>query len=394
MFELTGFFNGEYVEEKVVGARQLIDHFNLEMLKGKQRLVVELDANAAGTYSRNRSVNNNHAVQRMLHPLISGSYNGDQYFIRYYKTKVPRTDRGITSFNYSPKRVSFRGSSEVIDLTGPDADIERAVFLALSPSTAMSPFHARGNSPMYVFVDREKDMESALMREQVIDNVTSMILEEKSGVRLQRIVKGLVLPGNVRLASTKSESGDAARLALLSLARKQPGVVIEAFNDDGVYATGVAFHAIDSGLIKVINLGGGRQAWRWISDGTEILKIDPGVAPRYALEQWIRQPANYAKFSSRVGGVEEPDESQVLTDDKTFDDLSERDLIELAYEHKMVFLDRKKNKVYQLDDNGQVSNKALVILKGEPDGWMDEAANNLSSPAGRSLVKELRTKFS
>lgn len=390
MFELTGYFNGEYVEEKVVGARQLIEHFNLEMLKDKKRLVVELDANAAGTYSRNRSVNNNHAVQRMLHPLITGSYNGDQYFIRYYKTKVPRTDRGVTSFNYSPKRVSFRGSSEVIDLQGPDADLERAVFLSLCPSTSMSPFHSRGNSPMYLFKDREKDMETALMREQIIDNVTSMILEEKSGQRLQRIAKGITLPGNVRLDSTKTESGDAARLALLNLARKNPALVIDSFNDDGVYATGVAFHAIDSGLIKVVNLGGGRQAWRWTDTGGEVLKIDPGVAPRYALEQWIKQPANFAAFINRTGSDKEDVNAPAGVD---FDDLSDRDLIELAYEHKMVFLDRKKNRVYQLDGNGQVSNKALVVLKGEPDGWMDEAANNLNSPVGKSLIKELRTKF-
>lgn len=263
MITIKGQFKGESIDPskpKAVSAKQLADHFGLPLPKNGKPLLLRINPRKVKIdgFGQKR-------VPEALHirAKIIGAYS-------------PKTDDIIDIEYQGPGvnrygRVSFTGENMYV----PATDMERAIWMLLSPECRESPFRDSRKPWTYCLFDSKAQNQAEFdvnkQRMSVAAEITSTMPWEALEVR----AKGIRVRGEGVLSAVK-DGEMAARVALFSLLNKYPEDFIKAWSTDKTTLDGRLQHALDKAWI-VNTSQGGSSYWRW--NGTKgdspITKIPP-----------------------------------------------------------------------------------------------------------------------
>jgi len=167
--------------------------------------------------------------------------------IRYAASR--RFSKEKDGWDYSPHRVNFEG--EGMQLAD---DLDLAIFAALHPSSAFSPFH-KGSKSDFEFVDVQARADK---RVADIDALGEAIVHAKAITGLNAIIlaKGLGIAG----IDQKSEREVTADL--MDYAYKNPALYLEKKNQGLTLIDGKIEHFIDKDIFHMDQIGNVRR-WTW-----------------------------------------------------------------------------------------------------------------------------------
>lgn len=376
MFIITGRFNGETVEDKLVSADELIDYFKLP-IKGKQRAAFRLDEESPGIIAV-RGGRKSFAHMRTVQCLINGiGPDGNSYTIQYYRTKTnrPATKNTPGYTDYQPKKLPFKGREASFDLV---RQKEEAVLFCLTPMNGDSPFNNNSLSH-FRFYDREAVAQSRLNEGMLYETVRDLILHGDDD-KIMRIAKGIKI-GRLMIPANETRTAVEAKVALIEMAKKHTKAVAAAINDDSTFTRGLVNDAVESHVIKLISAGGNARAWVWSEGGTQIMRVSKQQNPREALYDHVSIPENFAQFRSRVdmlkgiGGQDAPAQVEANLDDPV-------QLINAAIESKVITFNPEESKVYILNERRQIDGRAIGKIE-DGANWKSEAANFSPPQLGR-----------
>ena len=376
MIECTGILNGKMVEAKVVSAKELIEQFKLPIDPSKQSKVdfrldnTQVAINLADGKER-------FSDTRLYKPIIIGSYNGDNYIIRYYKSKVPG-DKGTAK--YSPNRVSFLGSGHSVRI--PD-NLEEAVMFALFPSCADSPFRDRFGKVDYRIAQPLEEAQGKLrvelmrgdVREQILKGSDEWIIQVTSGINL--------LHGMIDLETAQNHL--LARVALLELATKDLNFVVDALDSVQIKAAGIAAKAIEQRQVVLASQGAGQRAWYFSQHyGSKLICNAPVTKDaNQALMMHLAMPDEREEFLVTLGM--KPKRGGEIVDIDYSDEIS---IIDGGYKMGLFNIHPVELKVYAVK-NGQFDGRPLCQTESLEDwlGQMKEKRNAIMVNRIKSLIK-------
>lgn len=181
--------------------------------------------------------------------------------IRYAETNNQRVvgDRVIDKFE--PRQIVFSGSAMAFDKTNP-TDLDKALYLALYPSNAFSPFRTeRSGKAKHEFIDTSARAEKRIGE---INNMGEAILHatQVNGEDMRIFAKGL------NIAGIEYKEDREVRADLMEYAQKNPTIYIKAKDSQLTIIEGRIENFVDKGIFKLEQIGNVRR-WTWTSGPKE-----------------------------------------------------------------------------------------------------------------------------
>lgn len=377
MLRITGLYQGESVEDKLVSADELIKFFELPI--SGETAVFELDKGSPGVITVNQADGQERFGNRTIQCTVQGMYQGNSYFIRYYDTAVrnPNTDDMV----YTPKKIRFNGKQKAFDLR---MEKEQAVLFALSKMCGDSPFHTTRDVSHYRLVNFQARAAANLRYQQMYQEVRNAILND-SDQKSMRIAKAIRVKGE-QVSYDQTFTGVEAKAGLLALATRYPVQFAEAYNSPQTLIAGIAREAIDNKKIRAKIIGAGNHMWMYNDSGMEICRVPPGMDNFTALVTHISDPGIFQAFANMVGANDAIDSSAKVGEYVA--NVAADNLVDQAINKGVVVYDSQANKVY-LGSNFQFDpdSRALLSLK-DGENWR-EALHSLGQVQMNRLKKAL-----
>lgn len=393
MFEITGELNGELVDNKRISPKQLIEKFNLPIPYEGENASVRFEL--IGKAVKEKNGQKRHAVSRQMNPLIQATYNGETYFIRYYKSKVqnPGKDGG---FRYFPNRVKMNGRVETYNI--PD-NLEEAVLICLNPSCEDSPFHNHRKPADYKVVNLQERAQAQFEKARANEEARQFLLKTNDEEKIMYIAKGLVFPGGRVISDTLLGSPIEARMALLEETKSHPTLVMKAITDPVVLVRGMMRRAVEQGFVMPQKAGAGRTQWRW-KDGSPICTTESNIDALTGLIRFCVNPNNLAGVKSRVDdflgaasldaagdSLKASGAASVITHNI---DLENKEAVLMRMvEEDLLWLNRDTLKIYLMKD-GKPQTKSIGSVV-DKEGWVKKFAEKIAGPQWhqcRNLLKD------
>lgn len=385
MLEITGFFNNELVQEKMITADQAIQEYNLP-INGQSKLVFRLNEDNPHVVAVNKADGKPRWPTKFgLDTTFSGMYNGSPVTIRYYETKDVR-DKNKP--RYFPREITIEGIQQSFRL--PDQK-EMAVYVMLYGLCANSPLRNKNITPAYKLYDRvknanasiEANMQFAALMETIMKTPDDMVCYIAHAAR----VKGR------KVSSDDAREPATARLGLLELARYAPGELQKAFYSRDVQILGAVMHARAKGKISMKSRAG-KHIWSYSDDHNRevFAELAESVRPAEELAKFLHGPKEWGEFITKVGGggpapgVEDATELESVS----LEEMDPVNLVRLAVDAQVIALARDESKVYTMNSKGQFDDRALMVVKGELDDWKSELAQNMSQIVRNRIIKKLK----
>lgn len=186
---INGIVGGNKYEDELISADELIDLFKVRDKFKKSNTVMRFDLHKNMTVKKNGEVF--HPQQIAILCLTSGSFEGNQFELQYYKTRTRKDmgSKGKAEYMFSPRKIHFQGNTLAVNQ---ENDKELAVFLLLHNQCETSPIRKKGSRVVFLLHDphakaseQQKKMMAALNVYNSIanDNIESLRLIAQ-GMRL------------------------------------------------------------------------------------------------------------------------------------------------------------------------------------------------------------------
>lgn len=361
MIEVTGIIKGKMCEGAVVSAKDLIEEFKLPI--SDQRIQFELaESQIAINMADGKE---RYSDTRMYKPFITGSYNGNNYVIRYYKTRVDQGPQKPPK--YTPARLVYLNRSHVID---PASNLEEAVIFALHPLCAKSPFRNPRGKYDYTIASPAEDAKAKLRREVLRDDIRRQILQGTDEWVIM-IAAGIHLIHRAFAADVLNDAMQS-RVALLDFADKNLALMADTIDSPHVRAVGSAAKALEQGLIRIATGSGARQSWYYGEKigSSEICKIPAGRDAKEILVDYLSVADQRDEFLTRIGKVNRVEVSAPGEEVREIDLDDPSAVIRALKSQGAINIHPGELKVYQVV-NGQYDGRAFCKLDSV-ENWIDQ----------------------
>lgn len=406
MITVTGQFNGESIDPskpKAVSATQIAQRYNLPLPKNGKPLLLKINPRKIKI-----DVFGQRRVPEALHvrTKLSNAYapkTEDVIDIEY-------KGRGANRFG----RVSFTGEQMYV----PASDLERAVWMLLSPECRESPFRDPRKPWSYCLFDAQAqakgEFDITKQRMAIAAEITATMPWDALEIR----AKGIRVNGEGVLSAVK-EGENATRVALFNLLNKYPELFIRTWYADKTTLDGRLQHALDKAWITYTSQGG-TSYWRW--NGTKgdslITKIMPDQDSFAVLRAAAQQNAELEQQIVYLIQYEKPQPEEVVEPERKYNfDVLPQDAIDAmkisepkgeAKENKKVadiydiLLDCENLSLARFDENtlevlqlkdGSIKDVLCVLTADdvvELGNWKHAAAKILSDAHYNAKVHSLR----
>lgn len=172
--------------------------------------------------------------------------------IRYAQSHVPKQVGNVLQDVFEPRYVQFMGSKKAFQ-----NDPELALYWFLHPNNELSPLRDPKNKtkPKIQYIDIKK---RAADKNSAIDQLTDALSHAKNldATELVILAKGIGIKG------IHGKDEDAVRAEVREYAYKFPKLYMDKANSQITYIEGKIYHLVDTGVIKLSNLGSIRR-WSW-----------------------------------------------------------------------------------------------------------------------------------
>jgi hypothetical protein len=284
MLEITGYINGETLQNKLVSADELAKLFGVTV---PEKLTIEANKNSKKT---DRYGNVRSSVGVNLNTSILGTFQGNEVQILYY-TRKPYKD-GIP--NPQPKRMRVQLPNSVIDST---RQKEIAVFTMLHPKCEDSPIKSNRVTTRYKIKNRAKEAQAEIQRRLLIRETENKILLEKNEDLLRRIALGIRV-NRQSIGGAQNMTMDELKAALLNLFEKNPYDFANAYSDVTVKIKGLIQEAKMANVIKLQKRGNIAQ-WIYTENEEEIVNVS-GKDKDLALMHFLSDAGNFEQHYPRL----------------------------------------------------------------------------------------------
>lgn len=371
MLSITGTYKGQSVEDKVVSARELIEHFKLPISPKTEKVTFELDKKAKGVIAINAADGRERFAERnTISPLASGTYEGETCQIRYYTSKQKNKD-GV---KYTPARVEYTGKRHSVNTR---QDLELAVFLMLYPKCADSPIRSRRSPVRYKMYSAEAISKQKIQAEEQYAKLREAILksDDDYAVRMAKAISH-----KLRLIPMSETDGPSiAKAALLDLIRTKPDAVRQAMSTPQMEVIGAVMHAQSTGRIEMNPNTAGRTAWYYKETGEEIVSVPKGKPVLDHLFKHLSDAEEFSDFVEKIYGAK----PTVKSVDPTLSE--DAQVIKSAIDSGVLQKHPTEPKVYIMVGN-QFQDRALKVLD-DPDNWKEEMVQSATSTMAARVQK-------
>jgi hypothetical protein len=386
MLEVSGEWEGEIVDEKLVSAQDLVKHFNLPFKKGDK---VNFRLHSSVKTKDLASGKLRFADRRQFAPIISGVYKGSMFTIRYYERKRKRTGKKNNGVVYTPLRLAFLGEEMIFDT---DREFEKTVFMFLYSSCADSPLRAKRAQKHWEFFRPDQEAAEKLVGFENHEALRLRVMELKDDEAMY-IAKAIQMMKGLLSAKVKLTSPAISKLALVDVAMKNPQGLKNALDSLQIEAAATIIRAQEEDQILLRSEKGGRT-WVWHEDqgGTIILKVGSkaGNPVHKLIEHLTSSLEGLSEFKAKLN-KETPNLTELpvneSNDDSSIEEMEPDELFKLAVSIGAIGYHPDEQKVYLKNENGQFVGNALKANVG-PD-WESELAEGLPRAATGKLRKHL-----
>ena len=369
-FLVSGTIKNQTFDNQVVQPKKLAELFGVNF---KDKLVSFRMAGAFTRYDQLNQMERN-APGFLLNPTITGTYEGEQVQIRYFKTRrtVQRGKSGDVEL-MTPHRVSdFRSKS--LELVSGE-EFELALFFYLHEKHAKSPLFSKNSQAYYEIYSKQADAQRDNEQTEVFIDVFTSLKDTPREVLLIK-AKGLQIKGE-RIQIGKDMSQAELVRAIASMAMKYPKEFPEMYSSSLAEFNGTIEVAIDLGVI-VKGKSNGIDAWKFADQygGEAIAAIRGPRDPKFILRDEVNKNFDdlFIKIRDIVNG--------------RVDSVAEADI-----EKKMAKLTSSRNpeaptdaigeslsaRFNELKESGLITiDKAVVYVAGEKVGTIRDDYKKLS----------------
>lgn len=386
MLEVTGTLKGKIYKEEIVTAEYLMEAFGLDFLKGKEKVTFKLNEDNPNVVKKNK------ADGKLRFPasfgfttFINGFYEGANLQIRYYTSKVNNGPN--LKPKYTPNRLRMNGKAKPLNTT---QDKEEALFWLLFPHCKDSPLHdPRRHPAVYLLDDVEKTAKVKMEKEALELKLRTSILGLPDDLAVQ-IALGIKL-GRYSIPPEEAENPVSAKVALIELAKRDPGGLQDAMSSKPVMIDGAIVLAKKRGLIHIAPGANQKKAWYYADSlgGERIIPLPSKGNPNKELAKYLSTREAWMNFQEITGiGKKEGEAPEVAEELPAFEMNEDAKVIQEGIDNRCVVLHPKENKVYIMEPSGHLQDRALLIIKDRKT-WKEELLSRANSMIAGRVRKRL-----
>ncbi len=297
---VSGNIKDQTFNNEIVSGKDLAKAFGVEF---KDKLVTFRQAGAFQRYDHLNQMQR-HAPGFLCNPQFSGTLNGDEVSIRYFKSRnvVPRGKDRVPQEILNPVKVTSFVGSELHLFASEEFDL--ALYFWLYPKHSKSPLRTLNGEVYYESYSLHEEDEKANERTQ---NYIDVFLSLRELSKEQLIIKarGINIKGN-RIPVVRDPSKETLIRSLSSLAMKFPDEFPNAFRDHITDFNGTIEAAIAVGVIQQGKVNN-QDAWLFSDShgGETIATIRNGRDPKAILKEEINKKFGdlFTKIEKAVFGT-------------------------------------------------------------------------------------------
>lgn len=382
MFSITGTINGKTYNEEIISAEELADFFDLPVKKDDKN---HFRVHASATSIDLATGKPRGALTVKIPTLISGRQGNNSFIIQYFQNRTWHEVR--KAYTYQPRKLALNGMNHVF---APDA-YEQAVLACLSPICATSPFTRRRQQ--FEWTDPSKEARQRIKEERMRTKYRDLILNDHEAI-INAVARGYRHQGH-KIPNSKLSTSDDARYALLQELDKFPKSVADAYGNPEVRLLGSLQAAIDHKQIIGIDQGNNQRQWVFSDDhGGGIIGKTNGPDHFAGLVQIFTTTGDRYSYITRLKEIQGSDEVAKETENSEKNKKATGDplaLIREAVLKQVITYLPEENRVYLLNEKGQIEdNRALKIIE-DSENWMSELAQS-GAIAMKRIAKELKNR--
>ena len=378
MLEFTGNINGEYVEQKLVSAKDLIKNFKLDLPKSG---LLRFELHPSQLAINKADGTEKFAYRRLLLPETEGVSDGERCLIRYYTRKRPGPTPG--RYIYFPNRIPQQGKEWTVDVA---KDLEIAVLLLLNSKCADSPFHIPGRSVAeYKISDSRKKAQADMAQVEQYQELIERVKTAPDGYII-RVAKGVALrEGLIKMEDANDPF--VARAELYNMAKTHPERLANALESKDVQIAGLVSDAAATGKIVYRTSQGGVINWMYADQfgGGQICDCPPKTNIQEILIEHLMNPNNLSRFMGKLYPDTQKGE-KVEGGEVKSEVLTPQQIAEKAIEEGILVFDPTDNKVYVMEGKFR-SERAFMVVKDDPEKWREELYERMSDTKAAQLNK-------
>jgi len=302
--------------------------------------------------------------------------------IRYAETNNQRVvgDRVIDKFE--PRQIVFSGSAMAFDKTNP-TDLDKALYLALYPSNAFSPFRTeRSGKAKHEFIDTSARAEKRIGE---INNMGEAILHatQVDGEDMRIFAKGL------NIAGIEYKEDREVRADLMEYAQKNPTVYIKAKDSQLTIIEGRIENFIDKGIFKLEQIGNVRR-WTWTSGPKEGEIITDIINTTQEAKQALKNHIfnNINEFMPLLNTLTQTLSSRI-TAEKALKDLAEQSAGQqiASQQFKQTIGDELPEHLKNINSTEQIDLGGLPTSFAEATDYLEKAVGKRTPALASKLMK-------
>ena len=405
---LNGSVYGKSYSDQTVTAEELLEIFQLKDKFKRLGTVLRFDLDESMMRKSGGEIL--HPQQVGLMCITSGSYEGDNFELIYFKTRVRKEAPTGTYYDFKPRKVYISGVSHAVNVK---ENKELAVYMFLHQNCMNSPTRKPGSRVIYKVHDAEEKSKEAYKKNKTIMGIYEELMTDDVDV-LRLKAQGL------KLGNMSHRTDEEVRMVIVEHFEKmrsqgKMNKFVEQFNSPYSMFTGLIMEAIQRNiLVQTPNRGFFDYKWGPGTDleGRVACTVPKGETPIEALIQYAQ--GNYEYFLTTIEKEINKDKERAGINkylDKIKDnwsrgimvsDLDKDSEVKSAFEMDADELIRFALGNDALELN-RLDKKVYLISKGEIDGehifvpvdhtvWVPEFAIFLEDEANKDLNKKLRQK--